>query len=234
MTIKDYYKEFEQHLLEDEQPSIFFKTLIKEQKFPKEQPFNLLLKLKTIQQSKKYHPEGSVFNHTMLVIDYASKIKKYSNDKQVFMWSSLLHDIGKITTTRVRKGRITAYDHDKEGEVLVGKFLTFLTDDFKMIKNVKCMVRWHMQPLFAAKNLPYLKLNDMINDVDFLEIALFSICDRLGRGNLEQKIIQEQKTHVLKFIEVCKNTVDEIDEDRVEQITLIVKNINKDLEYMLV
>ena len=37
------------------------------------------------------------YRKIMLVVDLASKYKKYSNDEKVFMWAALLHDIGKLT-----------------------------------------------------------------------------------------------------------------------------------------
>jgi putative nucleotidyltransferase with HDIG domain len=49
----------------------------------------------------------------LLVVDEAAKRKAYSTDQRVFMWAALLHDIGKPASTRLRKGRITAYNHDK-------------------------------------------------------------------------------------------------------------------------
>ncbi len=38
------------------------------------------------------------------------------------MWGALLHDLGKAPTTKIRKGKITSYDHDKVGAELVRNF----------------------------------------------------------------------------------------------------------------
>ncbi len=69
-------------------------------------------------QSPQHHPEGSVWNHTLLVVDEAAKIKEQSADPRTFMWAALLHDLGKPSTTMRRKSKITSYDHDKVGAQL--------------------------------------------------------------------------------------------------------------------
>ena len=103
------FEELNKHLLEDIAPSGYFNSLDKELDI---YPLNLLKKLKNVEQSKKYHPEGNVWNHTMMVVDEAAKVKDQSSHSKAFMWAALLHDIGKPDTTKVRKGRITSYDHD--------------------------------------------------------------------------------------------------------------------------
>lgn len=51
--------------------------------------------LQDVEQNPKYHPEGNVFIHTMMVIDEGAINREKSNDKRAFMWSLLLHDVGK-------------------------------------------------------------------------------------------------------------------------------------------
>ncbi len=72
----------------------------------------------------------------MMVLDNGAKEREKSENKRVFMWVCLLHDIGKGTTTKIRKGRITSYNHDKEGEGLSVKFLKCFTEDEEFIKEV--------------------------------------------------------------------------------------------------
>jgi len=144
---EDIFNEMNYHLMYDEKPSKYFNDIVE---FPifKEYPFELLYKLKEAEQSPKYHPEGNVWNHTMLVVDHAARRKAKSIDEKIFMWAALLHDIGKPGTTKNRKGKITSYDHDKLGAELVKDFLNeFITDD-KFIEDVSVLVRWHMQIAF--------------------------------------------------------------------------------------
>lgn len=203
MNYKKIFNDINKILLESVKPSEEIKRLIKEGKLDIK-PFNQIKRLEDIDQNKKYHPEGNVLNHVLLVVDNASEYKKYAKDEQVFMWAALLHDIGKLTTTRIRKNRITSYNHDIEGEKIAFKFLDDLTDneDFKI--KVSKLVRWHMQPLFFDKNLPFFDPTQMLNDVDYKEVALLSLCDRLGRGELEKSKIEEEENRIKNFKEYFK------------------------------
>jgi putative nucleotidyltransferase with HDIG domain len=204
MTNSELFNEISNHLLSDEKPSIYLNKLKTEGLLNKE-PFSWLLNLEKIEQSKKYHPEGSVWNHVMLVVDNASKLKNKSENKQVFMWGALLHDIGKLTTTKLRKGRITSYNHDVEGEKLVTRFLKMLTDDEDFIVKVSKITRWHMQPLFVSKNLPFSELTEMISEINIEEIGLISLADRLGRGNMTEEIESKERESINKFLKVCND-----------------------------
>jgi putative nucleotidyltransferase with HDIG domain len=87
------------------------------------------MRLKKVPQSPKHHPEGNVWNHTMLVVDEAAGKKGQSKDPEAFMWAALLHDIGKADATNQKKGRITAYNHEKVGAEQAGEFLREFMED---------------------------------------------------------------------------------------------------------
>ncbi|WP_139905265.1 HD domain-containing protein [Clostridium thermarum] len=206
MTI-DYFHEITSHLVNDERPSVYLNDISKEALF-KGQPFKMLSDLKETPQNPVHHPEGSVWNHTMMVVDEAAKRRNRSEFKEAFMWAALLHDIGKAPTTKLRKGRITSYDHDKIGRELAERFLYKLTNDDEFIKQVAAIVRWHMQPLFIAKELPFSDIEGMLSEVSLHEISLFSICDRLGRGNMTPEKAEEEKKSVEYFTKVCREYVE--------------------------
>ena len=198
MDKRDLFIKIDKILLQSSKPSQEIKKLIKDGYFDTE-PFNLIKKLVKIEQNPKYHPEGNVLNHILLVTDNASSIKEKSIDKQAFMWGAFLHDIGKLTTTKIRKNRITSYNNDIEGEKIALEFLDMLTCDEEFKKRVSKLVRWHMQPLFFDKNLPFFKPKDMLNDVEYKEIALLSLCDRLGRGEMDNQTIEAEKNRIENF-----------------------------------
>ncbi|MBC8060437.1 MAG: HDIG domain-containing protein [Clostridiaceae bacterium] len=202
--IHKIFNEFEEHLLKDDKPSQYFNDKLASGIFFKIYPFTLLGNLIKTEQEPKHHPEGNVWIHTLMVVDECAKVRSRSEDARVFMWAALLHDLGKAPTTAVRKGKITAYDHDKVGKGLSIKFLEAWTDDAKFIEKVSKLVRWHMQTLFVVKDLPFAEIKDMLAEVAIDEIALLSICDRLGRGELSDKKMQEEKTNIEIFIKKCK------------------------------
>lgn len=207
MKSNEMFNEVNEILLKSMKPSEDIKRLIKEGKFD-EKPFNDIKSLGLIDQNPKFHPEGSVLNHILLVVDMASEVKGLSRNQKVFMWSALLHDIGKLTTTKIRKGRITSYNHDVEGEKIGLNFLKSLTNDPQFNEKVSKLIRWHMQPLFFDKNLPFFEPQNMLNDVEYKEVALLSFCDRLGRGKLNKQGIEKEKQNIEKFEEYCKQEME--------------------------
>jgi tRNA nucleotidyltransferase (CCA-adding enzyme) len=197
------FEEFEKHLMEDDKPSIYFEEIINNESSITKYPITLLNALVETPQSPEHHPEGSAWVHTMLVVDNAAKVKELSENPRVFMWGALLHDLGKAPTTKIRKGKITSYDHDKVGAELCREFLGVFTDDQEFIKGVTALVRWHMQTLFVIKDLPFGDVRGMASETTIKEIALLSQCDRLGRGKLSQSKIKEEKENIKSFVRKC-------------------------------
>lgn len=181
------FEEITRHLLADERPSVYLNRVSKEEGF-KRYPFEMLNKLKATKQSEKHHPEGNVWNHTMLVLDEAAKVRGRCRDPKAFMWAALLHDIGKPGTTRIRRGRITSYDHDKVGERLSSEFLRALMDgEEEFIRKVSSLIRYHMHILYLLKDLPYKDMEGLLKSVDIDEIALLCRCDRMGRAGADRQ-----------------------------------------------
>lgn len=198
------FEEFQTHLMEDEKPSLYFEKIIDNQDIFTQYPYTLLRCLLDTPQSPEHHPEGNVWRHTMLVVDNAAKVKELSENPRVFMWAALLHDLGKAPTTKIKKGKITSYDHDKVGAELSRNFLEALTKDEELIKQVIALVRWHMQTLFVTKKLPFGDVGKMALDISIKEIALLSQCDRLGRGEMNKNKIKEEKGNIKSFVRICE------------------------------
>lgn len=193
------FQEIEHHLLNDSRPSDYFNDLAKTEMIH-QPPFHMLCKLKEAEQSVKHHPEGNVWNHTMMVLDEAAKVKDQSKDQRVFMWAALLHDIGKPDTTRRRKGRITSYNHENIGAKLAEEFLSYFTEETELIQQVRELIRYHMQILFVVKGMQFADIKGMKKHTDYREVALLGLCDRLGRGHSD---IEEEHRNIERFLEIC-------------------------------
>lgn len=198
-----FYHEIKTHLLQDTRPSEYFNKIYDNPIFSRH-PFAMLYKLRKTKQSPEHHPEGNVWNHTMLVIDEAAKVKNQSKNSEVFMWAALLHDIGKPATTKIKRGRITSYRHDEEGAKLAREFFSFFTEDNTFIKQVCNLIRYHMQILFVVNNMHFADIEGMKRCVDVHEIALLGLCDRLGRGN---NIPQKEHLNIKQFLHACGATI---------------------------
>lgn len=177
----EVFNEITKTLTFENKPSIGMEEILKKNNF-RESDFNIIGKLNNIPQEKKFHPEGNVWNHTKMVIDLADKIKNFSNNEKVFMWAALLHDIGKITTTKFIKGRYRSYNHDTEGAKIVFELIKNYEED-SFAKEVSEIVRFHMHHIYILKNLPFSNIKALMESKNFDDIILLFICDKLGRGN---------------------------------------------------
>lgn len=199
MSLEELFQEIEKHLVEDKRPSIYLDGQFWNPLFRK-YPFELLYKMKKTEQSRKFHPEGNVWNHTMLVVDEAAKIRGRSRNSKVFMWAALLHDIGKPPTTKRKSGRIISYNHDVLGEDLAREFLLYFGKEKDFIDEICGLVRYHMQILLVTKNKQYADIKGMMKRTNIRELALLGMCDRLGRGkpNREKEI-----DNIKAFLKAC-------------------------------
>jgi putative nucleotidyltransferase with HDIG domain len=193
---QELFFEIESHLLIDESPSNYLNE-ISSRKIFHDSPFSMLNNLKETMQSPIHHPEGNAWNHTMLVVNEAARVKSKSNNPKVFLWAALLHDIGKTDTTRSRKGKITAYNHDTVGAFLAEEFLNYFNCDKKFTDCIVQLVRFHMHILYVLKDLPYGNVSEMKEKVDLKDLALLGLCDRLGRHNGNRK---EEEDNMYLFL----------------------------------
>lgn len=222
----DILNEINDILLLENNPSFKLEKLMKEDRFINSD-FNILNELKNIPQDKEFHPEGNVWNHTKMVIDIASKIKDYSNNRTVFMWAALFHDIGKIKTTKFIKGRYRSYNHDIEGEETALKLFKKYISEEEAI-SISEIVRFHMHHIYILKDLPFSDIEKLIKSNNYHDIILLFVCDKLGRGN--QNLQEKIKTvdDVILILNKLKNNYQQNNEEIIFKIEDIKESLKKD------
>lgn len=198
ISSKELFHNIETHLLQDARPSVYLESISQLPVFW-QPPFQMLAKLREVEQSPRYHPEGNVWIHTMMVVDEAAERRDKSKDQKVFMWSALLHDIGKEPATKIRKGNITAYNHDRIGAEMVREFFGYFAADPILTEKVSNLVRYHMQILYLSKNNKS-DLAAMKKQTDIEEIALLGLCDRLGRKHSDYEAEQKNVRQFLQRV----------------------------------
>jgi poly(A) polymerase len=94
------------------------------------------------EQSPDFHPEGSVFNHLVLMLQ-----KMPPDADPLLPWAILLHDIAKpLTASRDEKtGSIHFYEHERIGAEMAERILERLRFPRKQIDSIVKAVRCHMQ-----------------------------------------------------------------------------------------
>jgi len=137
-------------LLRRDKPSGFFRELRREGLLDK--CFPELAACVGVPQNPVYHPEGDVFEHTMLVVDCAAALRERAVRPLEFMVAALTHDLGKAVATEVQPdGKITSYGHEVRGLPLCERQLRRLTDREELIDYAKNMMWLHMRPNILAK-----------------------------------------------------------------------------------
>lgn len=173
--------ELKKALLKAERPSVFFKVLREMNQldfwFPE------LEALIGIEQNPVYHAEGDVWNHTMLVLDEAAKLRVRVQQPYWFMLSSLVHDFGKAISTEEVNGAVHAYQHEIEGLPLAERFLRRICAENKLIAYVLNMTELHMKPNTMARVGSALKNTNKLFDqsVDPEALVLLALADDRGR-----------------------------------------------------
>ena len=93
------FEEMKKALLKAEHPSVFFRELRRMDHL--KEFFPELERCASVPQNPAFHPEGGVFEHTMLVVDCAAALRERAVEPLGFMLSALLHDLGKCVATKV-------------------------------------------------------------------------------------------------------------------------------------
>jgi len=96
----------------------------------------------TCEQSPDFHPEGTVFEHILLMLE-----KMPADADPSLPWAVLFHDVAKpVTAARDREtGSIHFYGHERIGEEMAVAILERLRFPRKQIDEVAKAVRYHMQ-----------------------------------------------------------------------------------------
>lgn len=144
-----------------------------------------LLALRGVPQNPKYHPEGDAFEHTMLVIEEAAKVKDRASDPLAFMLAALTHDLGKKVSTCLNdKGNWTAIGHENTGVPLISRMLRPLGYAHETVEYCISMCRLHMRvhTCFYGKAKAKSTNKIFVLSVCPQELALLAVCDARGKA----------------------------------------------------
>lgn len=211
--------ELEKALLQADRPSVFFEAL-REMNQLKDW-FPEMEALIGVEQSPVHHPEGDVWNHTMLVLDQAAQLRfgaKYpgldgsgilaAKSPLGFMLSALCHDFGKaVTTAAGDDGRIHALGHETAGLSIAEGFIRRLTANRKLRSYVLNMTKLHMKPnILAGAHAKVKSTNKLFDQSEDPEgLILLARADYLGRTDAE--INQEYEDFLWERLQIFRETM---------------------------
>lgn len=155
--------------------------------------------LRTTNQNPDWHAEGSVWNHTQMVVDCASLLKQYLPEewKKPFMYGALLHDAGKPATTT---SELKSHGHDRAGVPLAKGFMQRITKDEKLTDRVLSIVENHMAPGdFIRNNAKDSAWKRLHNKIPLNIIAYMSKADATGRAGSSLNDYHEPSEKALRL-----------------------------------
>ena len=170
--------EMKKALLESRRPSEFFECLREMGQLG--YWFKELEQLIGLEQNPKFHPEGDVWTHTMMVLDRAAHFRPCASDPYAFMLLALTHDFGKITTTEFVNGAIHAYGHELQGAEIAERFLDRVCHGSDIKKYIANMIPNHMRPNKIAESRSAVKKTNHLFDNVLApsDLIYFAICDK--------------------------------------------------------
>lgn len=104
-----------------------------------------IVAMKNTAQSPDYHPEGDVFQHTMLLLSHLE------SPSETLAYGCLLHDIAKPVCIRQEARRITFYGHTEQGAAMAEDILKRLKRGRAMWERVAYLVRNHLRQVQAPQ-----------------------------------------------------------------------------------
>ena len=111
-----------------------------------------LANLVGVPQDPEWHPEGDVWDHTLLTVDAAAGLRTGQREDDLqLMFAALCHDLGKADTTEFRDGRWHSYRHDVAGMELTRGLLERLGAPGRLRQSVELLVHRHLQPAGFAR-----------------------------------------------------------------------------------
>lgn len=184
--------ELKKALLKAQRPSVFFTVLREMDKLS--EWFPELSALIGVEQSPRHHAEGDVWNHTMMVLDEAARLRDKTSNPFAFMMTALCHDFGKAVCTKRIKGEIHAYGHETEGLPIIKNFLDRITNENAVIKYVLNLAELHMRPNVLAGQRSSVKATNKMFDASICpkDLIFIAMADHLGRISLGESTSNDE------------------------------------------
>ncbi len=180
------FEELKKLLLKSRRPSVGFALM---DAFGMLDSFPELKALKGLPQDPKYHPEGDVWNHTMMVIDAVTTL--HGDDTKTNLrlsLAALCHDLGKADTTESIDGKISAPAHEIAALALTQTLLGRVTDEKTLIESILPLVKHHLKPLqFYKERAGDAAIRRLAQEVSIRELITLAKADFLGRGTKEAR-----------------------------------------------
>ena len=176
------------------------------------EPFQELVALINTPQDPEWHPEGNVWNHTKHCCDALVNQPEWKSDaspedRAVWMFAVLLHDVGKPETTEtvVRNGkeRTVSPGHDKVGAKRADRFFERLKAPHGIRDRVRPLISEHMIHVQTITNRAVRRLSKRLEPESIPSLCVVMTSDAMGRPPL--------KPGIPKFVDQLRDKAAELE-----------------------
>ena len=177
--------------------------------------------LRETQQNPVFHAEGDVFTHTQMVCRALNEMSDFhalpQSDKTRLFTAAVLHDVGKIQTTRMEDGAWTSPRHSEVGSQMARVFLwqecglCGTPEKTRFRETICALIRGHMMPEHFEKQKnagrkarETASLGRLLPDFSWERLCMLSEADVLGR-------IAPDTQKLLDALQICRWMVQDAD-----------------------
>ena len=177
-------EELKKALLKGKRPSLFFEYLRRMEQL--DVWFPEVKALIGVPQDVSFHPEGDVWNHTMIVLDRGALLRDMAEEPYPYMLTVLMHDLGKTNTTEFIKGKYHAYGH--ENDVSAAESLLNRLGAANAVKRYcRNMIPLHMKPHIISNDRSSVKASNRMFDkaVSKTDLLLLTAADGISKDRFD-------------------------------------------------
>jgi poly(A) polymerase len=109
-------------------------------------------RLQKVEQPPRFHPEGDVWQHTLMMLELLPKEDSGANI--LLAWALLLHDVGKAITRTEDENGVHFYGHVKRGEEIADDIMRRLRFSRAHRETVLNLIHYHMVFMNVQKMRP--------------------------------------------------------------------------------
>jgi len=178
---------------------------------------SFVISMSRTEQNPAFHAEGDVWTHTKMVCEELVKLDAFCNltadKRQAVFLAALLHDIGKIPTTRWEDEKWTSPNHTLVGSKMARQFLwqelgLCGTPEKLQFRETVCnLIRYHSFPPHAIddpdgkRKLLAIAANGQNCPMFTIEL-LCTLCeaDALGRECIDEN----DRIHMAELVQLCR------------------------------
>jgi len=183
-------------------------------------PQALIEEMRKTEQNPKYHAEGNVLNHTLMVLEtFQADKEKFlldESDEKVLYWAAILHDVGKPRVTKWVGGRWKAKGHEEAG-IPIARNILLQRPDISPVqrRRILDLVKYHSIPLqWGLYHRPMADYKHLATRTDLRMLGIFAYFDIQGRDCVGKEnvlgIIQNFNEHIYPQVQYEMGTFDDI------------------------